>query len=39
VQVWLAPVEGAEALAPFRISVKTMIGTLIVEASDFVVEK
>jgi hypothetical protein len=38
-QVWLAPVEGADTLAPFRISVKTMIGTLIVEASDFVVEK
>ena len=39
VQVWLAPVEGAGALAPFRISVKTMIGTLIVEASEFSVEK
>jgi hypothetical protein len=38
VQVWLAPIAGADALAPFRISVKTMIGTLIVEASDFAVE-
>ena len=39
VQVWLAPVEGAGALAPFRISVKTMVGTLAIDATEFSVEK
>lgn len=39
VQVWLAPVEGAATLAPFHISIKTMVGTLILEASEFAVEK
>lgn len=39
VQVWLAPVEGAGTLAPFHISVKTMIGTLILEATEFTSEK
>jgi Protein of unknown function (DUF3108) len=31
--VWLAPVEGARVLVPLRISVKTMIGTSVVEAT------
>ncbi len=31
--VWLAPVEGTQVLAPLRISVQTMIGTSVVEAS------
>jgi hypothetical protein len=39
VQVWLAPVEGAGVLAPFRISVKTMVGTLSLDATEFTVAK
>jgi hypothetical protein len=39
VQVWLAPVEGAGTLAPFRISVKTMVGTLLIDATEFSVQK
>jgi hypothetical protein len=31
--VWLAPVEGARVLVPFRISIRTMIGTSVVEAT------
>ena len=34
-EVWLAPLEEARALAPFRISVATMIGTLVIEATRF----
>lgn len=34
-EVWLAPIEPAHVLAPFRASVGTMIGTLVVEASEF----
>jgi len=30
--VWLAPVEGARVLVPLRISVRTMIGTTVIEA-------
>jgi hypothetical protein len=30
--VWLVPVDGAAALVPYRISVKTMIGTAVIEA-------
>jgi hypothetical protein len=33
ISVWLAPVEGARVLMPFRISVRTMIGTSVVEAT------
>jgi hypothetical protein len=33
--VWLAPVEGARVLVPIRISLKTMIGTSVVEATRF----
>ncbi|ACL59385.1 DUF3108 domain-containing protein [Methylobacterium nodulans] len=31
--VWLAPVEGARVLLPLRISVRTMLGTNIIEAT------
>ena len=31
--VWLAPVEGTRVLMPLRISVKTMMGTLTIEAT------
>ena len=31
--VWLAPVEGTRILMPLRISVRTMMGTLVVEAT------
>jgi len=34
-EVWLAPIESARVLMPFRISVRTMIGTTVVEASEF----
>jgi hypothetical protein len=30
--VWLAPVEGTRMLVPLRISVRTMVGTTVVEA-------
>jgi hypothetical protein len=38
-QIWLAPVEGAGALVPFRISIKTMVGVLAIEATEFAVAK
>jgi hypothetical protein len=34
-EVWLAPIESDHVLIPFRISVRTMIGTTVVEASEF----
>ena len=34
-EVWLAPVESARVLVPYRLSVRTMIGTTVVEASEF----
>jgi hypothetical protein len=34
-EVWLAPVESARVLLPYRISVRTMIGTTVIEASEF----
>lgn len=33
--VWLVPVNGGKQLVPYRISVKTMIGTAVVEAETF----
>ncbi|MDB5571161.1 MAG: hypothetical protein JWN93_2344 [Hyphomicrobiales bacterium] len=36
-EVWLMPLEGARALAPFRISVKTMIGSVVIEATNVAV--
>jgi len=34
-EVWFAPIESAHLLVPFRASVLTMIGTAVVEASEF----
>jgi hypothetical protein len=34
-QIWLAPVAGASALAPFKVSIKTTVGTLAIEATEF----
>lgn len=38
-EAWLAPVEGAHLLVPIRISVRTMIGTTVIEANRFSVTK
>lgn len=38
-QIWLAPVEGTDTLIPFRVSIKTMVGVLAIEATDFSVSK
>jgi hypothetical protein len=35
ISVWLAPVEGTRVLVPLRISVRTMVGTSVIEASRF----
>jgi Protein of unknown function (DUF3108) len=35
ISVWLAPVEGARVLVPIRISLRTMIGTSVAEATRF----
>jgi hypothetical protein len=37
-EVWLAPIASDHVLIPFRISVRTMIGTTVVEASEFRVD-
>jgi hypothetical protein len=34
IQVWLMPVEGVRALAPYRISVGTMVGEVVIEATN-----
>jgi hypothetical protein len=34
-EVWLAPIESDRLLFPFRVSVRTMIGTTVVEAQEF----
>jgi hypothetical protein len=33
-QVWLMPVEGVRARAPYRISVGTMVGEVVIEATN-----
>jgi hypothetical protein len=38
ISVWLAPVAGTSVMVPVRISVKTMIGTAVIEASSFKVD-
>ena len=38
ISTWLAPVAGTNVMVPVRISVKTMIGTAVVEASRFKVD-
>ncbi len=35
IQIWLAPVAGLPVLAPFRVSIATMVGTLAIEATEF----
>ncbi len=37
--VWLAPVEGSRVLVPIRISVKTMVGTTVVEAERWTLDR
>jgi hypothetical protein len=38
-EVWLAPLPNARVVVPYRISVATMIGTTVIEASEFTVDK
>lgn len=38
ITVWLAPVAGTRVLAPLRISVKTMLGTNVIEATKWAVD-
>lgn len=38
ISVWLAPVASTSLMVPVRISVKTMIGTAVIEASSFKVD-
>ena len=35
IQIWLAPVAGVPVLAPYRVSIKTQVGTLDIEATEF----
>ena len=37
-EVWLAPIEADRVWVPFRVSVRTMIGTTVVEAQEFRVD-
>jgi hypothetical protein len=37
-EVWLAPIENDHVLIPFRVSARTMIGTTVIEASEFRLE-
>jgi hypothetical protein len=39
IQIWLAPVAGVPVLAPYRVSIKTMVGTLDIEATEFSVSQ
>lgn len=34
-EVWLAPIGGSRVLMPFRVSARTMLGTTVIEASEF----
>jgi len=36
--VWLAPIAGTRALVPIKVSISTMVGTMVVEATRFRVE-
>ncbi len=38
-EIWLAPVAGANVFAPFRVSIKTMVGSLSIEATEFEISK
>ncbi|WP_222876285.1 DUF3108 domain-containing protein [Terrihabitans soli] len=35
IEAWLAPVEGTNMLAPWRVSMSTKVGTLILQATEF----
>jgi hypothetical protein len=37
-QVWLTPINGTSLMLPFRISVKTLIGTAVIAASKYAIE-
>jgi hypothetical protein len=39
IRIWLAPVTGVPVLAPYKVSILTMVGTLDIEATEFAVEK
>jgi hypothetical protein len=39
IEVWLAPVGDARVLMPFRISIRTMVGMAVAEATEFSVTK
>src|SRR5579871_4054726 len=34
-EVWLAPIESERVLLPYRVSARTMVGTTVIEASEF----
>lgn len=36
-EAWLAPVGNSGVLVPYRIAVRTMVGTTVIEAKEFVV--
>jgi hypothetical protein len=38
-EIWLAPIEGAHALVPVKIAVKTMVGMTVIEATRFTVTR
>ena len=38
-EVWLAPIASDHVLFPFRVSVRTMIGTTVVEAQEFRIDE
>ena len=38
-EVWLAPIEHDHVLMPYRVSARTMIGTTVIEASEFKVQE
>jgi Protein of unknown function (DUF3108) len=37
IEIWLAPVNSTHVAVPYRISLKTMTGTALVEASEFII--
>jgi hypothetical protein len=37
-EIWLAPIESVRVLVPFRASVATMVGTTVIEASEFSID-
>ena len=38
IEAWLAPVERAHVVVPFRVAMRTMAGMAVVEATEFSVE-